>query len=91
MLRRRFALHLINEAIYGQIVNMQDMPVGGIHNEMTRIFENFDLWEQRYILPTVRDSETDEPEQMPKTLAEDTFSPGWFFANFCTVWTVCRV
>ncbi len=76
MLRHGYALHLLNDVIYGQIVNMFDLPTDGVHVELERIFQNFDLWERRYILPIVRDSETDDPDEMPKILPSETIFPG---------------
>lgn len=76
MLCRGIALHLINDVIYGQLVNMRNVPTGLAHPELERIFENFDLWERRYILPIVRESETDSPDAVPKKLPSETVFPG---------------
>jgi len=76
MLRHGCALHLLNDVTYGQIVNMIDLPSGGVHIELERIFQNFDLWERRYILPLVRETVTDDPHEMPKKLASETIFPG---------------
>ena len=42
-------IYLINEKTYGQIVNIKDFPEDKLHPELTRIMENHDLWEKRYI------------------------------------------
>ena len=76
MLQRGYALHILNDVTYGQIVNMHNLPVGVAHPELDRIFENFDLWERRYILPIVRESETDSPDAEPKKLPSETVFPG---------------
>ena len=72
MLRRGIALHLLADDVYGQIVNMMDLPKGRVHPELHRIFENHDLWERRYILPIVRETVTDDPNVMPQTLPSET-------------------
>ena len=72
MLRKGVALHLLADATYGQIVNTKDLPEGIAHPELTRIFENQDLWERRYILPIVRETVTDDPNVMPQTLPSET-------------------
>lgn len=72
MLRKGVALHLLADATYGQIVNTKDLPEGKAHPELTRIFENQDLWERRYILPLVRETVTDDPNVMPRTLPSET-------------------
>ena len=76
MLKQGFALHLLGDLVYGQIVNMMDLPGGRLHPELSRIFENHDLWERRYILPIVRESETEDPEEMPKLLPSETMRMG---------------
>lgn len=81
MIRRGYALHLINDVIYGQIVNMFNVSTEFSHPELERIFENFDLWEQRYILQIVRDSETNSPQDLPKILPADTVFPGLHFVE----------
>jgi len=70
MTRRGYALHLINDVIYGQIVNMRNVTTDMAHPEL------FDLWEERYILQIVRDSETNCPEDLPKISPADTVIPG---------------
>ena len=42
-------IHLINDKTYGQLVNMKGVPDDKLHPEITRIMENHDLWEKRYI------------------------------------------
>ena len=76
MLRRGYALHLLNDDTYGQIVNMQNLPAGAAHPELERIFENFDLWERRYILKIVQETEMDYPDDMPQKLPAETIYPG---------------
>ena len=46
-------IHLINDKTYGQLVNVKDVP-DKLHPEMTRIMENHDLWEKRYIQEQVK-------------------------------------
>ena len=72
MLQRGTALHLLADDVYGQIVNMMDLPKGRVHPELHRIFENHDLWERRYILPLVRETVTDDPDVMPQTFPSET-------------------
>jgi hypothetical protein len=38
---------LINKETYGQLVNLKDFPDDKLHPELTRIFQNHDLWERR--------------------------------------------
>ena len=76
MLRRGYALHILNDVTYGQIVNMRNLPVGVPHPELDRIFENFDLWERRYISPIVRETEMDYADDMPQKLPSETIYPG---------------
>ena len=42
-------IHLINGKTYGQLVNVKNIPEDKLHPELTRIMENHDLWEKRYI------------------------------------------
>ena len=42
-------IYLINDKTYGQIVNIKDVAKDKLHPELTRIMENHDLWEKRYI------------------------------------------
>ena len=42
-------IYLINDKTYGQLVNMKGVPDDKLHPEITRIMENHDLWEKRYI------------------------------------------
>ena len=78
MLRRGLALHLLNFEVFGQIVNLVDLPEVKVHPELFRIFQNHDLWERRYVLQLVRDSETDDPEDIPKIMPSETFKKGFF-------------
>ena len=66
------AMHVLNDYTYGQLVNTKDVPEDKIHTELTRIFENHDLWERRYILEAVRKTTTKDPTQMPEILPKDT-------------------
>ena len=43
------SIHLINSKTYGQIVNVKGVPDNKLNPELTRIMENHDLWEKRYI------------------------------------------
>ena len=45
-------LNLLIKHNYGEIVNMKDIP-DTQHPELYRIFENYLLWERRYITPEV--------------------------------------
>ena len=47
-------IHLINSKTYGQIVNVKGVPDNKLNPELTRIMENHDLWEKRYIQEQVR-------------------------------------
>ena len=47
-------IHLINSKTYGQIVNVKEVPDNKLNPELTRIMENHDLWEKRYIQDQVR-------------------------------------
>ena len=42
-------IYLINDKTYGQIVNIKEIAEDKLHPELTRIMENHDLWEKRYI------------------------------------------
>ena len=82
MLRQGRALHLLNDNCYGQIVNLAGLPEGKLHPELFRIFQNHDLWERRYILQLVRDSETDDPNDVPKIMPAETFTKGFLYYLF---------
>ena len=47
-------IYLINSKTYGQIVNVKEVPDNKLNPELTRIMENHDLWEKRYIQEQVR-------------------------------------
>ena len=78
-LRNGVSLHLLADDIYGQIVNMMRVPEGKAHPELSRIFENQDLWERRYILPLVRETVTDHPTEIAKTNPSETIKESKIF------------
>lgn len=52
--KRGHSLRVLNKELYGQIVNLIDMPQNFTkYPELKRYFENHDLWQSRYIDPAV--------------------------------------
>ena len=54
-LKKNTSLRMIVDETYGQIVSMKNVPVGKEKPELYRIFENGQLWEERYIEPILRE------------------------------------
>ena len=54
-LKKFTSLRMIVDETYGQIVSMKNVPIGKETPELYRMFENGQLWEERYIEPTVRE------------------------------------
>ncbi len=46
-------MFLVNKNTYGQLINLFNFPEKKFHPELTRILENHDLWERRYIIDKV--------------------------------------
>ena len=51
--RKSHILNLMTDKTYGQLVDTHNFPKEKKHPELFRVFENFQLWQQRYILPEV--------------------------------------
>lgn len=51
--RKSHILNLMTDKTYGQLVDTHSFPKEKKHPELFRVFENFQLWQQRYILPEV--------------------------------------
>ena len=80
MTNSRFAcsdLHVLNKETYGQLVNLFDILNDKLHPELTRIMENHDLWETRYIQDEIRRTFTKHPDEMPEILPKDTVKDGF--------------
>ena len=54
-LKKITSLRMILDETYGQIVSMKNVPIGKETPELYRMFENVQLWEERYIEPMVRE------------------------------------
>ena len=52
-LRKSNILYLVTDKTYGQLVDTTNFPKDAKHPELFRVFENFRLWQKRYILPKV--------------------------------------
>ena len=68
-------IYVLNDKTYGQLVNIKNVP-DKLHPELTRIMENHDLWEKRYIQEKVIKTTTKDPEQMPEILPKETVQNG---------------
>lgn len=82
---------LLNDVTYGQLVNLRNIQEEKLHPELTRIMENHDLWEARYITERVRKTTSKDPDVMPeisarnttrKGICEDTFNMEMFTEKF---------
>ena len=68
---------MIVDETYGQIVSMKNIPIGRKTPEFYRMFENGQLWEERYIEPLIR-----EGISRHKKLKVNTYKQFYFFLFF---------
>ena len=71
------SLYLLSTETYGQLVNLYNVLEDKLHPELTRIMENHDLWETRYIQDEIRKTFSRHPDVMPEILPKDTVKPGF--------------
>ena len=69
-------IFVLNDHNYGQLVNIFDYLEDKVHPELTRLMENHDLWQRRYIIDKVIKTLTQDPDIMPEILPKDTTKPG---------------
>ena len=69
-------IYILNDKTYGQLVNLNKIDEKRLRPELTRIMENHDLWERRYIQEKIIKTTTKNPDEMPEILPKDTVLPG---------------
>ena len=85
-LKKNTSLRMIVDETYGQIVSMKNIPIGRKTPEFYRMFENGQLWEERYIEPLIREGISRHKKLKVNTYKQFYFFIFVFFELLCESW-----
>ena len=79
-LKKNTSLRMILDETYGRIVSMKNVPIGKERPELYRMFENGQLWEERYIEPIIREGISRDKKLKVHKNNSTSFL---FYLNYC--------
>ena len=74
-LKKLAPMKMLTDKNYGQLVNLLNFPTDSKTPELLRTFENFALWEKRYILPSATTHIVYDGSTKPKKYDKEFFKP----------------